>query len=417
MFKRRSPAAQPAAAATQQGLDGNVLVSRQPVMDKYLRVTGYRIAYALPGGLRPPVAPGAEAMSLFDTVLSVIGLERLVGQDVAHLPISREMLLALDAPPVRPDRLLLRIPYDDATDPELMPMLQAAADRGYTLELDALPGPEFDLDLLDLFGVVEIELAGWHQDDLAVVLPEIRHRHSSPLAVNVRDHDERDRAEALGFRLFEGPFYGAPKLIKSRDIPTGDVQALASVVQLQGEDVSLERVVEVIDRDLGLSVRLLRYVNSAYFGMAAKVSSIRDAAMKLGSRGVARWALTVTIIGAPTISPELALMALTRARLCELLGAGVNDVDNGQLFTIGLLSAADAVFQRPLITLIPELPLTASTTAALVDHAGPAGAVLHATLAYERGEFGDSILERLGRGHGRSYRAALDWAKTTLQVA
>jgi len=417
VFKRRSSTAQPAAAASQPGLDGKVLVSRQPVLDRHLRVTGYRIAYALPDGAQRPASPAGEAMSLFDTVLSVIGLERLVGQGVAHLPISREMLLALGTPPVRPDRLLLRIRYADATDPELEPMLQSAANRGYTLELDALPGPDFDLDLLDLFGVVEIEPAGWDRDDLAVVLPEIVRRHSSALAVNVRDHAERDRAGELGFTLFEGPFYGTTKIIKSRDIPTSDVHALASVVQLQGEDVSFEQVVEVIGRDLGLSVRLLRYINSAYFGMAAKVSSIRDAAIKLGSRGVARWALTVTIIGAPNISPELALMALTRARLCELLGAGLDDVDGGELFTIGLLSAADGVFQRPLLTLIPELPLTDSTTAALVDHSGPAGEILHAALAYERGEFGNSILARIGRGHGRSYRSALDWAQTTLQAA
>ena len=63
----------------------------------------------------------------------------------------------------------------------------------------------------------------------------------------------------------------------------------------------------MIGCDLGLSVRLLRYINSAYVGMAAKVSSVHDAAMKLGSRGVARWALTVTIIGAPNSSPELSV--------------------------------------------------------------------------------------------------------------
>jgi EAL and modified HD-GYP domain-containing signal transduction protein len=383
-------------------------------MDAMLRVAGYRIAYAAPDGEGPLLMPGTEAMSLFDTVLSVIGLERLVGTNVAHLPVSREMLLGLGTPPIRPDRMLLRIRYDDAIDPELRPMLQAAADRGYTLELDAVPGPGFDLDLLDLFGVVEIELPRWSEKDMAAVVPEIRSRHSVPLVASVRDHAEREFAEALGFQLFEGPFYGTPRIIKGRNIPTGDVRALASIVQLQGENVSLEEVVEVIDHDIGLSVRLLRYINSAYFGMSAQVSTIHDAAMRLGSRGVARWALTTTITNAPNITPELALMALTRARLCQILGTGVSDVDAGELFTIGLLSAADGVFQRPLLTIVPELPLTETASSALLDHAGPAGAILSATLAYERGDLGNSILDRLGRGHGRSYRSALGWARETL---
>jgi EAL and modified HD-GYP domain-containing signal transduction protein len=393
-----------------------VLVSRQPVLDRYGRTAGYRIAYAFPdsGPAVPEAQPTLDAMSLFDTVLSVIGLEWLVGDSTAHLPISRDMLLALGTPPVRPDRVVLRIGYDDALDPVLQPMLQTAVERGYTLELDSLPGPGFDVSLVDTFGLVEFDFAKWSASDITAVLPDVLSRYGRPLAVGLPDHEARDAAEALGFELFTGPFFGTPKVVRGRKIPTGDIRTLASIVQLQGEEVSLEQVVEVIDRDLGLSIRLLRYINSAYFGMAHKVGSIHDAAMKLGSRGVARWALTVTISGAPDISSELALTALTRARLCELLGDGSPDLDSGELFTIGLLSAADAVFGRPLDTIIPELPLSERVIGALLRHEGPAGEVLHAALAYERGELGHSMLERLGRGHGRSYRTALGWARETL---
>jgi hypothetical protein len=38
-------------------------------------------------------------------------------------------------------------------------VLEKAAGRGYALELDGLPGPDFDLSLLDLFGTVEIDFA------------------------------------------------------------------------------------------------------------------------------------------------------------------------------------------------------------------------------------------------------------------
>src|SRR5204862_3568892 len=115
---------------------------------------------------------------------------------------------------------------------------------------------------------------------------------------------------------------------------------------------------------------LRKYVNSAYFGLPRKVGSIHEAAMRLGSRGVARWALTVAIAGAPNLSPELAVMALTRARLCELLGAGEPDLDPAELFTVGLLSAADLVLGCPLRTIIPELPLTDGVMTAVMYHTG-----------------------------------------------
>ncbi len=397
--------------AARLDLDGTVLVSRQPVFDRKMRVAGYRIAYALPGGNG---VSSADSSSLFDTALSVIGLEKLVGGSIAHLPITRELLLALGEPPGRSDRLMLRIAHQDAVDPVLTPILQLAAERGYALELDQLAGHDFDPELLDLFSVVEIDLEAVNADEVATLVPELLSCHRTPLAANLRDHDERDRAHQLGFELFTGPFYGTAKLVQGHKVPTGDLRMVASMVRLQPDSISLEQVVEVIEQDLGLSVKLLRYLNSAYFGLAAKVSSIHDAAMRLGSRGVARWALTVAVAGAPRISPELAVMALTRARLCELLGAGEAELEPGEMFMIGLLSAADAVFGRPLERIIPELPLTDRATAALLAHSGPAGDVVRAAIAYECGNFGDPVLARLATGHGRSYRSALGWAQDTL---
>ncbi len=413
MFARKSAQLEvqpPPPTTDRQDLDSKVLVSRQPVLNRFSQVPGYRVAYAVS-------SEEGDALSLFDTTLSVIGLEWLVGESMAHLPISRDMLLSLGIPPVRPDRVQLRIAYEAAADPHLRPIFEEAAARGYTLELDSVPGPDFDAGLLDLFGVVEIDFGTWSEQDISAVVPVITGRFSMPLAAGLKDHEQRDRADQLGFTLFTGDFFGTPKIITGRKIPTGDVKTLASVVELQSKDTTLEQVVDVIARDLGLSVKLLRYINSAYFGMAAKVSSIHDAAMKLGSRGVARWALTVTITGAPSISRELAVVALTRARLCELLASGEKLLDDGELFTLGLLSAADAVFGRPLNLIVPELPLSDKASSALLHHAGPEGEILRAALAYERGDFGNSMLERVGRGHGRSYRTALGWAQDALSDA
>ena len=379
-------------------------------MDVYERVTGYRVAYA------SAVEADDDAMALFDAVLSVLGLERLVGTSPAHMPISDRMLASLGTPPIRPDRLLLRVRYEDAINPSLAPMFDAIATRGYTMELDGLPGPGFDLDLLDIFAIVEIDPATWDPEAIKHVIPQIRARRRMPLATNVPDHAARDAAAELGFEWFTGPFYGTPKIVKGRNIPTGNLQALASILRLQGESVSLEDVVEVINHDIGLSVKLLRYINSAYFGLAAKVNSIRGAALRLGSQGVARWALTITVTSAPGLSPEVATLALTRARLCEILAAG-QELDSGELFTVGLLSACDGVFNRPLETIVPELPLTDSVADALLHKAGPMGGILRMALAYERGDFGSSLLERFGLRHARSYRNALSWAQETLVSA
>src|SRR5690242_14810849 len=119
----------------------DLFISRQPVVDGEMRVCGYRVAYSTADGSEPG---DTSAARLLGDVLSGVGLEELVGELPAHLPLSSEALLALGVPPVRPDKVLLRIAHDTALDPELAQTIEALTMRGYALSLYDLPGTQFD---------------------------------------------------------------------------------------------------------------------------------------------------------------------------------------------------------------------------------------------------------------------------------
>ena len=104
------------------------------------------------------------------------------------------------------------------------------------------------------------------------------------------------------------------------------------------------------------------------------------------------------------------MVGLTRARMCELLGSGREDVGGDQLFTVGLLSVADALLDVPLETIVDELPLSDEVSAALLRRDGPAGSILDAVVSYEQGEFDAAALQAHSAGIATSYRDALGWA-------
>ena len=138
--------------------------------------------------------------------------------------------------------------------------------------------------------------------------------------------------------------------------------------------------------------------------------------MMLGSRGVSRWALLVALTGGPSTPRELSVVGLTRARMCELLGSERGDVGGDELFTVGLLSVADALLEVPLETIVDELPLADEVAAALLRRDGPAGAILDAVVSYERGEFDAASLQSHSKGIASSYRDALGWAVETVSA-
>jgi c-di-GMP phosphodiesterase len=278
----------------------SALVSRQPVVDRDLRVTGYRIAYAPLDGADLEAADDLTATRLFADVLGAVGLSELVGERPAHLPVSRRLLLALGVPPVRPDRVVLRVPYAAAVDQALDEVLTAICRRGYSLSLHDLPGIHFNLDLLKRYGTVEVDCAEWDWEQAGFAAARIQEYRAAPMAVELAGHTEFELARSLGFELFTGSFYSSPRMTELRSVPVGSLGTLVSLARLRADEAAVEELEEVIDRDIGLSVKLLRYINSAYFGVRSKVGSIRQAVMLLGSRGICRWALMVALAGGPS---------------------------------------------------------------------------------------------------------------------
>ncbi len=156
-----------------------MLLSRQAVVDAELRVCGYRVAYATPQ-VPGQATSDRSTTRLFGDVLTVVGLEQLVGDHVAHLPISRELLLNLGMPPVGPDRVILRVTQEIALEPDIQEILRSLVGRGYALAVKADPASGFDLALLELFGTVELEFAAWDPATLATLVPKIRAERATP---------------------------------------------------------------------------------------------------------------------------------------------------------------------------------------------------------------------------------------------
>jgi EAL and modified HD-GYP domain-containing signal transduction protein len=390
-----------------------VLISRQPVLDTRDRVVGYRISYSLLNDGVAVTPTPLESTEIVDEVLAVIDEEERVLGNMAHLPLTREMLERREIPPVDPGQVLLRVRYEDATGGVLVPAIADAAKRGYRLELDDLPGRGVNLEMLKIFHAVAIDLERWSLDDVAAIVPHLRYRGTLALATGVASHEQRNAAKSVGFDWFSGPYFCTPNMLGGQQMSVGDLRTVVELCQLQGSQTSLESLIAVIERDLGLGVRLLRYMNSAYFGFAGRVRSISQAATMLGTRGLSRWALIAAALGESNpVSRELALTGLTRARACELVGAECNpSLDRDELFTLGLLSTADAVFRMPMEQVVTELPLDASVVEALLERTGPSGEILKSVIAYEQGEFLAPSLSSMLLENSAAYRDSLAWAR------
>ena len=180
--------------------------------------------------------------------------------------------------------------------------------------------------MLERFGTVEVDFSSWNPDHASILAMQAHASRAIPLAAAVADHAHFELADQLGFRLFAGPFIATPTVTAVRQVPVDHLGTLVALTRLQRQEASLEELEHVINSDRGLSVKLLRYINSAYFGMRPNIASIHQAVMMLG----AAWGLRLGAAGRADRWPELAARVvrscrcptMPRRRCCTIPGTG-----------------------------------------------------------------------------------------------
>jgi c-di-GMP-related signal transduction protein len=105
----------------------------------------------------------------------------------------------------------------------------------------------------------------------------------------------------LGVGLFQGDWFSQATLVEGHSMRPGQATIL-QLINLVRKQASTAEIEEVLKRDPTLSFNLLRFINSAGFGLRTEVSSFKHAVMLLGLQRLFKWAAllltTSTLSGA-----------------------------------------------------------------------------------------------------------------------
>jgi c-di-GMP phosphodiesterase len=196
---------------------------------------------------------------------------------------------------------------------------------------------------LRLVDVVKLDLLALGRENLARHVARLKPYGITLVAEKLETHADHAYCAEVGCDLFQGFFFHEPELLSDLGIAAHRVPLLQVVAALQDPAVDLPQLERLIGRDVTLSFRLLRYINSAFFGLRCEVRSLGQALALLGVENLKRWATLSVLISIDNKPPELTLTALARARFCELAGQRPAPASPGELFTLCLFSAIDAL--------------------------------------------------------------------------
>jgi EAL and modified HD-GYP domain-containing signal transduction protein len=398
--------------AYEDFVSAQVYIARQPIFDRQRRLAGYELLFRSgdEAGRASFDSDEDATSSVVLNTMTEFSLDHVVGQQKAWINVTRKFILDGLADALPPKRVNLELLENQDVDDGLLEGLRRLRERGFEIALDDFTHDDSSDQLLPLADFVKIDVMALGVDGAIEQLRKVGGHGITVLAEKVETHEEFAACSAAGFHLFQGYFFCKPELMRTKSIGANRLSLLQLLAALQDPDIALAKLEELIQRDVALSYRLLRYINSAFFSLRTRVDGIGRAVALLGLSNVKRWATMTVFAGIEGKPRELLNLALVRARMCELLGPELGERSGDQLFTLGLFSVVDALLDAPMHEVLATVPFPTEMVMALTAHRGAKGELLRQILRWERGEFerasGELRLQAIAEAHA----AAIIWA-------
>ncbi|MGE4554015.1 MAG: EAL and HDOD domain-containing protein [Desulfovibrionaceae bacterium] len=395
-----------------------VFIARQPVFDRRMETYGQWMLFRHSDSAENAVYAD-EYQATVDLLSSVPLAAQLVpsnGKALVHFP-RRSILEGLPrALPAASTVLLVR--ERPGITAEYLDALASLQRDGYRVAVNDFDGRPGDILLAGLADMVCVDFKGASGLELAHWVEVARRHCDTLLAKRIETEEELASARKLGFGLFQGFFFQKPSVIRGRNLASTTLAKLRLFDLLETSEPDFDVLSQAVSADVGISYRLLNFLNSPYYGFSQKVSSVHQAVVLAGWMPVRNWLRVILLsdLAPSSKARELSYLSAHRAKFLESAArCGGHEDQADAVFTVGLFSLLDALLDEPMTEILRHLPFSAEINATLCGAPSVLEPWMELVRHIERAEWDEmgKTAQRLALPPGTvadAYRLAYQWA-------
>lgn len=364
----------------------NVYVARQPIFDRKYNINGYELFYRRSmNNFYEGTDDNQSTAELINNAFLTMHFGELTDGTRAFINFSHEMLIK-GIPLILPkDAVVIEIVERAEVSDELILACKDLREKGYIIALDDFYINDLNIRLLEVANIVKIE---FNKVDFKIqkLLMDKFKGEVKFLAEKVETREEYQLALDMGYQLFQGYFFSKPVIIKSREIDSININIFRILEILNDDEPDYQRMSEIIETDIGLTYKLLRLVNSVFYGARNEIQSIKHALVHLGIKEIKKWIYILMLKDIQVVeNKELIKTSLIRAKLMELLAITMDMEDvKSEYFLTGMFSSIDILLKRDMEEVTNEISISDEVKTALLGGDNEIKQLLDVVIDYEK---------------------------------
>ena len=379
-------------------------IVRQPIKDLKGSILGYEIRYTGENyGYNEENGQDFLAAETIYNFLTQAGDKTLKG-GLNFMTFTTNLLMKNSPKLFAPEDLVIEVSESAIIHPLAMRFLERYHQEGYMIAVKDFQFAPRYISNLRHFDYVMVDLH--HAEDSSVKrLTEMVHSMGKKCIVTgVDDEDLYQKAFILGADAMSGRYAAEQMFTAVHSSSYLQSNFFRLLVAITKDEPEVGEIEEIISMDAALTYSLLRIVNSAYFALRNRATSVHQAVTILGLGQLRQW---IYLMGCSTEKGELdenqeemLKLSFTRASFAsELMRYAKNmPINRNDAYLMGMFSTLQFLIAAPLEDILAEVAISTYIKEALLNHTGRCGMLYDLILAYERADW--SIINRLGEELG-----------------
>lgn len=373
----------------------DIYVARQPIFTIEKNIFGYELLFRL--GLEnafPDIDGDIATSNVLANTFFSFEFKEILGDKPGLINFTKELILQKTPLLFPQQHIIIEVLENIEPDKDIIEALELFKEKGFNIALDDFIYHEKFKPMMELCRIIKFDLFETPLESLSEIVRDIQTNYDiTLLAEKVETYEEFKLAKEMGFKLFQGYFFAKPEILSKKEISSNQVIKLKLISEAGRKELDLNKIGDMIKKDVAVSFKLLKFINSAYFNRPTPINTIKDAITFLGVDELRKFINVVAVSDLNENKPnELIRASVIRARMCEQCGSIIKThFTTDELFTLGLFSSMDAMLDSEMEQILKNISFSDKIKTALLGQDKNFKKIVNIVINFEKGSWDSSF--------------------------
>ena len=367
----------------------NKYIVRQPIKDRQQNILGYEILFQMKN---ESLYNQTKDFAVADTISGFLmqNNEKVFSDKNTFMTFSPNLLFKNTPKMFKQKDLVIQVEDNVIIHPLAQNLISRFKKEGFQIAINDFKFAPHYFTIMDSVDYIKIDFSSKETGSFANIVRLAKGFQKKCIATKVDTKERYDMAQELEVDYFQGSYIAENMITKANKTDYLQSNFFQLVVAVTKDEPDMDEIEEIISRDAALTYAILKMVNSVYFAVRTKTTSIKQALVILGIGQLKQWVYILSFNQkGSSSSEEILKMSFLRARLCSHLVEHIKNIpiSKSEAYLMGMFSTLEYLVNAPIEEILEGLPVIDEIKKALISQEGICGVLYNLVLSYEKADW------------------------------